>query len=303
MDIHQESASDFRVGHGGADAVSRPIVEPEYSTKAYKGVRVRAASANTVVIYVGPAGVSEETGYLLPAGEELPIPIEQPSRIHVTASPADNCEQTVTLSGEIAGDTFTLAFEGETTEAIDVTAAAATVEAALLALSTIGAGNCSVSGSAGGPYTVEFTGDLAKTDVSLLVGVGAGVNETQTVGIDDGTTAGTFTLTFDGQTTDPAIAYNASAEDVEAALKLLSNIGDSDVSVSGGPGPTTDWVVEFTGALALTDVPAMTGDGSSLSGGSTDVTVTETQKGDATCSVNVEKTDITTGSQYSWLAV
>ena len=308
MNIEQESLdSGFVVGHGGADAASKPIVAAGYANKAYKGVRVRAATANTIVIHVGPAGVKTTTGYPLPAGEELEIKIDNPSRINVVATPADNCEQTVTLSGQIVGDTFTLAFNGQTiTPPLPVNATALQVQTALRALSTIGAGNCDVTGADGGPYTVEFVGDLAKTDVNLMTGTGTGVNEKQTVAIDDATSSGTFTLTFGGQTT-AAIDYNAPAQgvgSVEEKLAALSNIGVGNVAVTGGPGPGTDWVVEFKGTLGLTDVAAMTGDGLLLTGGSTDVTITETQKGDATCTVTVAKVaDITSGSQYSWIAL
>ena len=303
MNITQETVDNFVVGHGGADASDKPIVAPGYARKAYKGVYVRAATANTIVIYVGNDNVTASDGYPLPAGEEVLIPIENPSKVFVVATPANNCSQTVALSGHIAGDTFTLTFEGATTSAISVTANSATVQTALQALSTIGAGNCSVTDTAGGPpYTVEFTGSLQKTDVSLLVGIGSGVNEKQTIAIDDASSGGSFTLTYSGQTTG-AIAYSATAEDVASALKALSTIGDNDVEVTGGPGPGTDWTVEFKGALALTNVGALTGDGLLLVGGATTVTITEAQTGDNGCTVTVAKTaDITIGSQYSWLS-
>ena len=50
-----------------------------------------------------------------------------------------------------------------------------------------------------------------------------------------GPAAGTFTLTFNGQTTVP-IARNASAATVQGALEALSNIGSGDVTVSGANG-------------------------------------------------------------------
>lgn len=75
---------------------------------------------------------------------------------------------------------------------------------------------------------------------------------------------GTFTLTFNGQTTNP-IPFDASAAIVDQHLEDdLSTIGTGDVAVTAGPGPDNPWVVEFTGALALTDVPQMTGDPSGL---------------------------------------
>jgi hypothetical protein len=170
MDIHQQSVDEFVVGHGGADVVSKPIVAAGYARKAYKGVRVRAATANTIIVYVGPQGVSENNGYPLPAGEEITIPVDNPSKVHVVATPAGNSEQTVTISGTGSGDTFTLTFEGETTSAIAFDAIATTVKAGLESLVSIGAGNVDVSGNAGGPYTVEFKGAFAKREVSLLTG-------------------------------------------------------------------------------------------------------------------------------------
>ena len=51
------------------------------------------------------------------------------------------------------------------------------------------------------------------------------------------------------------------------------------MEVTGGPGPTADWVVEFKGALAHTDIAALVGDGANLTGDTKTVTVTETVKG------------------------
>lgn len=89
--------------------------------------------------------------------------------------------------------------------------------------------------------------------------------ETQTVTITGTPTGGTFTLTFEGQTTG-AIAYNASASTVQTALVALSNIGPGDVICTGGALPGTPVVVEFTGALAGANRTLMTAT-SSLTGG------------------------------------
>lgn len=257
MDIVREAVSEFWVGHGGgADVVARPLVASGYAPqKVAKGVRVRATTVNTIVIYVGRVGVTVADGYPLPAGEELTIPVEDISKVYIIATPAGNSSQIVTIAGDIVGETFTLTLDGVTTDPIIVEATAAAVEDALEAI--VGVGNVSVSGNAGGPYTVEFIGALAKTDVALIVGVDGGINEKQTVGIPNTVDVGTFTLTYSGQTT-AAIAYNATAALVRTALEGLSNIEVGDVAVTGGPGPGTDWVVEFTGLLAKTDVPAIT---------------------------------------------
>jgi hypothetical protein len=90
----------------------------------------------------------------------------------------------------------------------------------------------------------------------------SGASEVQTVTITGGPNAGTFTLTFDGQTTGN-IPFNAAAAIVTTALVALSNLGPDDVAVTGPAGGP--WVVTF--APELGNVVQMTGDGSLLGGG------------------------------------
>lgn len=80
--------------------------------------------------------------------------------------------QTVTITGAPTGGTFTLTFGANTTSAIAYNASAATVQAALVALASIGANNATVSGSAGGPWTVEFTSALGFSLRALITGNG-----------------------------------------------------------------------------------------------------------------------------------
>lgn len=87
-------------------------------------------------------------------------------------------------------------------------------------------------------------------------------------------TSGTFTLTFGGQTT-AALAYGATAAQVQAALIALSTIGASDVVVTGSAG---SWEVEFTGTLAEAGQSLLTADGDLLSPAST-VSISRTQAG------------------------
>jgi hypothetical protein len=74
--------------------------------------------------------------------------------------------------------------------------------------------------------------------------VADGANEKQTVTITGTPTGGNFTLTWDGQTT-ANIAWNATAAAVQSALQALSNMPESYVTVTGGPGPGTPYVVTF----------------------------------------------------------
>jgi hypothetical protein len=100
-----------------------------------------------------------------------------------------------------------------------------------------------------------------------------GRNEKVTITID--ATGGTFTITFGGQTTG-ALAYNASADTVEAALEGLSSIGNGNVQVSLA---TSVYTLEFVEDLRYTDVGAVTTNAGSLTGGASTATVAVTQAG------------------------
>jgi hypothetical protein len=108
----------------------------------------------------------------------------------------------------------------------------------------------------------------------------AGTNEIQTVTITGTPTGGTFTLTYNGQTTAP-IAFNATAGTVQAALEALRNIGTGNVLGGGGPGPGTPYTITFQGALAGQNVNQMTAAGAFTGGSSPAVAVTTTTPGAA----------------------
>ena len=90
-------------------------------------------------------------------------------------------------------------------------------------------------------------------------------DENQTVRVT-GATAGTFTLTFNGQTTAP-LPYNATATQVDEALEALSNIGANDVQAVGGPVQTANVSVYFRRGLQQANQTQLTADGAALTGG------------------------------------
>jgi trimeric autotransporter adhesin len=189
----------------------------------------------------------------------------KPFIVTFTIGDGGNEIQVVTLNGTASSGTFTLTYAGQTTGAIAYNADAATVDAALEALSNIGSGDVTVTGSAGGPWTVEFTGALAATNVSLMTAdysLLVGTNEVQTITLATGASGGTFTLTFLGQTTS-AIAYNASAATIELALEALSTIPVGEATVAGA-GP---WTVTFSGTLGSADVSIITINTANITGG------------------------------------
>ena len=110
-----------------------------------------------------------------------------------------------------------------------------------------------------------------------------GVTEVQTVttaaGADD--LAGTFTLTFGGQTT-AAMAKDATATAATTAINALSTVTDATVARSAAKTATFGYVytVTFAGTLPATgDAPAMTCGVTSLTGTTPTCVVAETAKG------------------------
>lgn len=101
-------------------------------------------------------------------------------------------------------------------------------------------------------------------------------NEKQSITISGTPTGGTFTLTFEGDTTT-ALAYNISAANMATALIALGTIGAGDVSVTG----TTPYVVEFIDDMANTPQELIQADPGGLTGGTPAITVARTQAGGA----------------------
>lgn len=129
--------------------------------------------------------------------------------------------------------------------------AAAAAQPAALTLPTVLADDIAVVITAvtDGTTSIELTGADAPTV--------AGTDEVQT--ITSYLTSGTFTITYDGQTTG-TIAWDAAAAAIETALEALSNIAVGEATVSGGPldGAGALVTVTFSGALAATDLTEMT---------------------------------------------
>lgn len=76
----------------------------------------------------------------------------------------------VTINGSPTGGTFTISVTAggstQTTTAIAYNASAATVQAAIQALTNVGTGNATVTGSAGGPYTITFPDAIGAATVT-----------------------------------------------------------------------------------------------------------------------------------------
>ncbi len=144
-------------------------------------------------------------------------------------------------------------------------------------LSTLtGADNVSVigTGKALDPFTIEFIGQLAGTDISPMVADGSLLtgapysavekittgtkNERQTITMSDNNLEPLvikFGGTVNPQYTIP-IEYNASLNQRQAAIQALSNVGANNVLVTGG---TTDRDVAYTGTIHIDFVGSFAG--------------------------------------------
>lgn len=93
--------------------------------------------------------------------------------------------------------------------------------------------------------------------VATVTGGDGTHNEVQSITLANAV-GGTFTVTFTqgGSQTSGAIAWNAAASAVQAALVAMSNIGTGQVTVAGSAGGP--YTCTFAGTLADTNVPQMT---------------------------------------------
>ncbi|HIJ52559.1 MAG TPA: flagellar filament capping protein FliD [Planctomycetes bacterium] len=89
------------------------------------------------------------------------------------------------------------------------------------------------------------------------------VAEVQHLDFTNNATAGTFTLTYDGQTT-AAIAYGAATAEVQAALELLPNVSTGDITVGGDTLTVNNGTMTFEFTNISGDVNMLVIDSSSL---------------------------------------
>lgn len=169
-------------------------------------------------------------------------------------------------SGTASGGTFTLSFGGQTTSAIAYNAAASAVTTALEALSTIGADNISVTGSAiGTGYVLTFKNDLGNTNVGTVTVDGASLTGSSPVAQVTVTTAGSagtpgeFAAYDDtatnGLQTPRCILPVACITDASGNITVTTTAG-----VSGGEHSETysQYDAWFKGAFNTADVTAIT---------------------------------------------
>jgi hypothetical protein len=142
----------------------------------------------------------------------------------------------------------------------------------IVALATASVGAASAEAAAPAWQVLAATGP---TDLPPVT------KEVQRLSVDAG--AGTFTLGFEGEQTEP-LPFDAESTAIQAALDRLPGIGNvgGAVEVTGGPGNPggeNAYFVSFGGTLAGHDVDELTSDGGGLQGGAAAITVTTVVEG------------------------
>ncbi|MFD3336044.1 hypothetical protein ACFWV1_25870 [Streptomyces sp. NPDC058700] len=121
------------------------------------------------------------------------------------------------------------------------------------------------------------------TTTGLFEPYNAVTNEVQTLTVTGGPTGGTFTITWSGQTTT-ALAYNATAAQVQTALENLSNITPGDVAVTGNAGGP--WTLTWGGTQLGENVAAPTTTEAFTGGTTPDITIATPTAGGTAATAN-----------------
>lgn len=177
--------------------------------------------------------------------------------VEVTRGPATRETQILQLENATGG-TFTLSFGGQTTAPIPYNASDSQIRSALVALPSIGL------------FDVQVTSKIS--------------NEVQTVTLTGEPTGGTFTLTFDGSTTDP-ISWNANPLEMFNKLTGIGPIDFNDINVNREWWkPYAPWTITFSrpliapGVYEGVNVPTLKGNPDGLTGGAGMDVVVSTQR-------------------------
>jgi len=209
------------------------------------------------------------------------------SETHYVTDEDSDERQLVTVDAT-AGN-FTLGFIGtianpiatQTTANISESATAAIVQTELEALAAILPGDVLVSGAAGGPWTVRFTGQYAKQNIGLLVGTDVdltgggdtivvttplpgGVTSTLTVTPSfltaTGIPADNAVITFSGHTVEAKIGDGNLTYNEQRELEYRLDRGELDTVREGDDQPmevSLDFVWEFLTAGDTDTIPTL----------------------------------------------
>lgn len=179
--------------------------------------------------------------------------------------------QTLTFGAVPDAGNFTLTYGGQTTPTQAFNVSSATVQAAMEALSSIGAGNILVTGTVAAGFVFTFAGALALVPTTAitvssntLTNSSLQASATQVLSFSAVPTAGTFQLVDALGNVTAALAYNITAMDLAAAINALPAISGGVSNLTQDPGSKA-FSIYFAGVpTANTDVALLVVTGNSL---------------------------------------
>ncbi len=195
------------------------------------------------------------------------------SKNTLTSAAGTDDVQTLTFAPTPQDGTFKISFGGQTSVPITFDALAADIQAALENLSSIGAGNVSVTGDMPGPVAITFAGALAKspqalfTAASLLQNAASEVTAVQTIQATNVPDSGNFQIQH-GADVSAVLPYNVTAAALQAALRAFPSLPGNSLTVTGSF--TTGFVVTFTGIIGPVSPLTIVGGDTLLLGGNVD---------------------------------
>jgi hypothetical protein len=225
-------------------------------------------------------------------------------------SPGVNQVQTIRLPAATSGGTFTITFSGQTTGNIAWNASAATVLAALEALSNIASGDVIVA-KIGLTWTVEFTQAFAATTVPLMTGDGTlltgaatishatvtqgkpGTNEVQTLTVSDFSASYRLRiaqLSGTASNTDIIVGV-ATAASVQAEIEAIIGAGNVLVTSTDPTATSRVYTIAFQGSYGSANITEMI----VLADSGTAPTIVTTTQGSATATPEVQTVTLNDG--------
>ncbi|MGZ4621456.1 MAG: hypothetical protein ACXVGF_04795 [Blastococcus sp.] len=160
---------------------------------------------------------------------------------------SSNEVQTVTITGAPTGGTFVLDIGGQPTTDLAYNASTSVVQTALQALSTVGSGNVTVTGTPGSSYVLTFGGSLAAANVPQAVAVGnftGGTSPSISVATTTGGTAGSL-LTITDDTTGVRDIRAFCFDLIQGTNHLRFYVPQGEVTALGNITYKNDALIEY----------------------------------------------------------
>jgi hypothetical protein len=199
-------------------------------TAAVNGPGAPAAPANgNTSLYIDTIANLPDSGTTVPVGARFSV--AGSTREFYTVTAADNNENQKVVVDATSGN-FTLTFSGQTTANILYNANAATVLAALEALSNIAPGDVEVSSPVASSWIIKFTGVYAGVNVPILTGTDVdlmgGADTITITTLNSGGTTGIITFTPALATADGIPVDNAVITFLPARIEI--RIGEGNLT-------------------------------------------------------------------------